>query len=237
MGCGGDAPGVPGPGGPPGGASGSVSRENPNCPGEVGPDFDFSASPILVTLADGTDVIVATQKSGLGFALDPDNAGQTLWSFRWGAGSPVGGVWGATTDGQNAYFAVADQFTQNPGGVHGVDIASGEAVWFAESAPPLCGQVRGCSSAQSAALTSIPGIVFSGSADGGVRAYDSDTGEVVWTFDTNRSFETVNGIEATGGSMDGPGPVVAGGMLFVTAGNGGIVGTPGNVLLAFGVAD
>ena len=32
---------------------------------------------------------------------------------------------------------------------------------------------------------------------------------------------------------DGPGPVVAGGMLYVTAGNGGIVGMPGNVLLAF----
>jgi hypothetical protein len=29
--------------------------------------------------------------------------------------------------------------------------------------------------------------------------------------------------------------VVAGGMLYVTAGNAGFVGTPGNVLLAFGV--
>ena len=56
-------------------------------------------------------------------------------------------------------------------------------------------------------------------------------------FDTNGEFESVNGIPVSGGSIDGPGPVVAGGMLFVTSGNGGIVGAPGNALLAFGVAD
>jgi polyvinyl alcohol dehydrogenase (cytochrome) len=253
MGCGGDAPGAgfgppggPGRGGagrggfgPPGGLAppgGSATAENPNCPDEVGPDFDFSASPILTTLADGTDVILATQKAGMGYALDPDNDGATLWSYRWGAGSPVGGVWGATTDGERAYFAVADQLSPNAGGVHAVDIASGERVWFAEPAPTLCAQGPGCSAAQSAALTSMPGVVFSGSADGGVRAYAAATGAVLWEYDTNRDFATVNGIAASGGSIDGPGPVVAGGMLFVTSGNGGIVGMPGNVLLAFGVA-
>jgi polyvinyl alcohol dehydrogenase (cytochrome) len=35
--------------------------------------------------------------------------------------------------------------------------------------------------------------------------------------------------------MDGPGPVVAGGMLYLNSGNAGIIGRPGNVLLAFGV--
>jgi len=228
MGCGGGA----GPGG--GGAAG---RENANCPDDVGPDFDFSASPILTTLANGTDVLIATQKSGMGFALDPNADGRTLWSFRWGAGSPVGGVWGATTDGERAYFAVADQRTPMPGGVHAVDIATGQAVWFTAPGETLCAPGPGCSASQSAALTSIPGVVFSGSADGGVRAYDAATGDVIWEFDTNTAFATVNGIEATGGSIDGPGPVVAGGMLYVTAGNGGIVGTPGNVLLAFGVGD
>jgi polyvinyl alcohol dehydrogenase (cytochrome) len=230
MGCGGD-----GPGGGPGG--GSSSGDNPNCPGDVGPDFDFSASPILTTLANGRDVLIATQKSGMGYALDPDNEGRTLWSYRWGAGSPVGGVWGATTDGERAYFAVADQFTESPGGVHGVDIESGQRVWFSEPAPPLCEPGPGCSSAQSSALSSIPGVVFAGSADGGIRAHDAVTGEVIWEFDTNIEFDTVNGIPADGGSMDGPGAVVAGGILYVTSGNGGIVGTPGNVLLAFGLPD
>jgi polyvinyl alcohol dehydrogenase (cytochrome) len=233
MGCGGDGPGG-GRGGPPGGAT---SGDNPNCPGDVGPDFDFSASPILTTLANGRDVIIATQKAGMGYALDPDNEGRTLWSYRWGAGSPVGGVWGATTDGARAYFAVADQFSESAGGVHGVDIATGERAWFSEPAPPLCEPGPGCSAAQSSALSSIPGVVFAGSADGGIRAHDAGTGEVIWEFDTNVDFDTVNGIPANGGSMDGPGAVVAGGMLYVTSGNGGIVGTPGNVLLAFGLPD
>jgi len=243
MGCGGDAAGA----GPPGGGrrgggrgpqgGGAAAGPNPNCPDDVGPDFDFSASPILTTLDDGRDVIIATQKAGVGYALDPNDEGRTLWSYRWGAGSPVGGVWGATTDGRRAYFAVADQLSRNPGGVHAVDIRSGQRAWFAEPAPPLCGQGPGCSAAQSAALTSIPGVVFAGSADGGIRAYSAEDGRVIWEFDTNRSFDTVNGIEATGGSIDGPGPVVAGGMLFVTAGNGGIVGRPGNVLLAFELSE
>lgn len=252
MGCGGDAPvgggraggrgfGPPGGGGgfgPPGGGfgrGGAAAGPNANCPGEVGPDFDFSASPLLTTTADGRDVLIATQKSGMGWALDPDAEGRTLWSYRWGAGSPVGGVYGASADGRLAYFAVADNLGANPGGVHAVDIASGERAWFTPPAPALCGQ--GCSVAQSAAVTSIPGIVFAGSADGGVRAYRAADGEIVWTFDTNQNFDTVNGVEANGGSMDGPGPVLAGGMLYVTAGNGGIVGRAGNVLLAFELAD
>jgi polyvinyl alcohol dehydrogenase (cytochrome) len=203
----------------------------------VGPDFDFSASPLLTTLADGRDVLIATQKSGMGWALDPDDEGRTLWSHRWGAGSPVGGVYGASSDGERAYFHVAGQAAQNPGGVHAIDIASGESAWTAPPGAPLCGEGGGCSTAMTAALTSIPGVVFGGSADGGIRAWDARTGELLWTFDTNGTFDTVNGIQGSGGSMDGPGPVVAGGMLYVTAGNGGIVGTPGNLLLAFEVAE
>ena len=178
-----------------------------------------------------------SQKSGVGYALDPDREGAVIWEYRWGAGSPVGGVWGSTTDGERAYFAVADQLTPAPGGLHAVDVVTGEGIWQRPPEAPLCAAGPGCGPAQSAALTSIPGVVFSGSADGGMRAYAAETGEIVWTFDTNREFESVNGVAANGGSMDGPGPVVAGGMLFVTSGNGGIVGTPGNVLLAFGPAE
>ncbi|HSU88958.1 MAG TPA: dehydrogenase, partial [Terriglobia bacterium] len=76
---------------------------------------------------------------------------------------------------------------------------------------------------------------FSASADGGVRAYSAKDGSVVWMFDTNRDFETINGVQAKGGSMDAAGPVIAGGMMYVTSGNGGLVGRPGNVVLAFGV--
>jgi polyvinyl alcohol dehydrogenase (cytochrome) len=208
-------------------------EENPNCPEDVGPDFDFSASPVLVTLANGRDALVVTQKSGIAYLLDPARRGREIWQYRWGRGSSLGGVWGATADDRHAYFAVADQRTPAPGGLHAVDLATGKRVWFAPPQTPVCAAGPGCSPAQSAALTSIEGVVFSGGADGAVRAYASDDGRVLWTFDTNRDFTTVNGVKANGGSIDGPGPVVAGGMLYVTAGNGGIVGMPGNVLLAF----
>jgi polyvinyl alcohol dehydrogenase (cytochrome) len=35
--------------------------------------------------------------------------------------------------------------------------------------------------------------------------------------------------------MDGPGPVVSGGMVYVLSGYVSLIGRPGNVLLAFGV--
>ncbi len=209
--------------------------DNPNCPEDVGPDFDFSASPALVTLANGRDALIVTQKSGVGYLLDPARRGREIWEYRWGRGSPVGGVWGAATDGTNAYFAVADQFTPEPGGLHAVSLATGQRVWHTPPPAPVCTAGPGCSPAQSAALTAIPGVVFSGSADGAVRAYASADGRILWTFDTNRDFDTVNGVKADGGAIDGPGPVVAGGMVYVTAGNAGFVGTPGNVLLAFGL--
>jgi len=231
LGCAAPPPGAPG--GP--AADNARLGDNPNCPKDVGPDFDFSASPVLVQGPDRKDVLVATQKAGVGYALDPDRRGKVLWQYRWGKGSPVGGVWGATSDGRRAYFAVADQLTAAPGGVHAVDLATGQRVWYAPPEPPACGSGPGCSAAQSAALTSIAGVVFAGSADGAVRAYASDTGKILWKFDTNRDFDAVNGAKAHGGSIDGPGPVVANGMLYVTAGNAGFVGTPGNVLLAFAI--
>jgi polyvinyl alcohol dehydrogenase (cytochrome) len=233
LGCAAPPAGAPASAGP--AADNARLGDNPNCPQNVGPDFDFSASPALVTKADGTDVLVVTQKSGVGYALNPDRRGKVLWEYRWGRGSPVGGVWGTTSDGVRAYFGVADQLTPAPGGFHAVDLKTGERVWYVPPQTPLCGKDRGCSAAQSAAPTSIPGVVFSGSADGAMRAYASETGTILWTFDTNRDFDSVNGVKADGGSMDGPGPVVAGGMLYVTAGNAGFVGTPGNVLLAFGL--
>lgn len=216
-------------------ALGCGPTKNPNCPENVGPDFDFSASPVLATLAIGRDLIVIPQKSGVAYALDPDKSGALVWQYRFGRGSGIGGVWGAAADQQQAYFAVADQRTPMPGGLHAVRLDDGQRAWFTPPGAPLCGSGNGCSAAQSGAVTAITGVVFSGSADGGLRAYSTKDGSILWTFDANRSFETVNGVKANGGSMDLGGPVVVGGMLYATSGNGGLVGLPGNVLLAFGL--
>lgn len=208
---------------------------NPNCPDEEGPDFDFSAAPLITTTRAGRDLIVIPQKSGVMWALDPDKNGEVVWQFRYGMGSGLGGQWGATADGVNAYIGTGDAFSPTPGGVHAVNLESGKLAWAVAPQTKLCGTVRGCSSSQAGALTSIPGAVFSAGGDGGLRAYASEDGKILWTFDTNRPFKTVDGVDANGGSMDGPGAVISGGMLYVNSGYGGIAGRPGNVLLAFHV--
>jgi polyvinyl alcohol dehydrogenase (cytochrome) len=112
-------------------------------------------------------------------------------------------------------------------------LRDGERVWY--TAAPECGDRPRCSPAQSAAVSAIPGIAFSGSVDGHFRAYSTADGKIVWDVDTLRSYDTVNGVPARGGSLDGPGAAIAGGMIFVNSGYGGAGGMPGNVLLAFSV--
>ena len=213
----------------------ATNPDNPNCPATLGPDHDFSASPALATI-EGRDLLVLPQKSGMTYALDPDKQGEVVWQHRIGQGSGRGGQWGGAVDDRQAYFGVADSTTSTPGGMVAVKLATGERVWHMPAEKPLCGTPgRDCSAAQGAAVTAIPGAVLSVSYDGGLRAYAADDGTLLWQFDTNREFSTVNGVKAGGGSMDGPGPIVADGLLFVNSGYGNIVGRPGNVLLVFGL--
>jgi polyvinyl alcohol dehydrogenase (cytochrome) len=225
-------------------------NRRPNCPKEVGPDLDFAASPMLVTLPNGRDLLIAGQKSGIAWALDPDDEGKVVWQYRAGTGGPFGGIqWGTATDGEHAFIPIADDHAQlysrpedkkkaaqSPGGLHAVRLASGERAWYVPPPPLKCPNPPGCTPAQSAAVTAIPGAVFSGSFDGALRAYSAKDGSIIWEFDTNREFETVNGVSAKGASIGGPGPVVVDGMLYVNSGYGMLGGRPGNVLLAFEVA-
>jgi len=209
---------------------------NPNCPEVNGPDVDFGSPPMLTHTAAGRDLLVIGQKSGVGYALDPDREGAIVWQYRAGRGGLLGGIeWGSAVDGERAYFAVSDVTTPQPGGLHAVTLATGVAAWTAAPPPVACAAGRGCTAAQSAALTVIPGVVFSGSFDGALRAYSTASGEVLWSFDSNKTFTAVNGVPATGASIGGPGPAVAGGMLFVNSGYGAFQGRPGNVLLGFGL--
>jgi polyvinyl alcohol dehydrogenase (cytochrome) len=218
-----------------------------NCPDSNGPDVDFASAPILVTLANGRRVLVAGQKSGVVHGLDPDREGVVLWSTRIGKGGTLGGVqWGSAADQSNVYVALSDigrislSYTTSSdvdpkagGGMFALRLDNGERVWYTPA--PDCGTRPRCSPAQSAAVSAIPGIAFSGSVDGHFRAYSAADGKIVWDFDTVRSFDTVNGVPARGGSIDGPGAAIASGMLFVNSGYGGNGGIPGNVFLAFSV--
>ncbi len=222
-----------------------------NCPDSDGPDFDFAASAALVSLPNGHRALLLGQKSAVVYAVDPDRKGQTLWQARIGEGGTVGGIeWGPATDGRNIYVALSDirfEVARKPdsndrtyqldptkgGGMFALRIDNGERMW--QTPPPGCGQRPSCSPAQSAAVSAIPGAVFSGSEDGHLRAYSTASGKIVWDYDTAREFKTVNGVAGRGGSIDVAGPVAAGGMLFAVSGYPARGGLPGNVLLAFSV--
>jgi polyvinyl alcohol dehydrogenase (cytochrome) len=203
------------------------------------PEFDLGASPILVALPSHKRVLLLGQKTGLVYAVDPDERGKLLWYKHAGLGGLLGGVqWGPATDGTNLYVAVSDLAFQGRGldptkggGISAYQVSDGKLLW--KTAPPGCGDRRPCSPAQSQAVSAIRGAVFSGSIDGHLRAYATDDGKIIWDFDTARSFDSVNGVPAKGGSLDVGGPVIAGGMIFVVSGYPGFGAMPGNALLAF----
>jgi polyvinyl alcohol dehydrogenase (cytochrome) len=233
---------------------GCGTPQRTNCPQAPGPDFDFGQPPILVHLGGARRALVIAQKSGMAHALDPDRKGQILWQTRVGRGSALGGSqWGSASDGEKLYVAVSDititgaapdpkaalgmRFSLDPnvgGGLYALDLRTGKTLWTSQ--PDHCPPERtACSPAQSAAVTVIPGAVFSGSVDGHLRAYSTQAGQVLWDFDTEQEFPTVNGKPAHGGSIDVGGPVVVGGMVLVGSGYGLWGGGPGNVLLAFSI--
>ncbi len=206
-----------------------------NCPETVGPDFDIGTSPILRSISARRDILVVGQKSGVAYGLDPDREGAIVWQFRAGQGGALGGIeWGMAADDGRVYVPVSDVLlpAQEAGGLFALRLADGEKVWHAP-APAVTCQGPGCTGAQSAAVSAIPGVVFSGSVDGHLRAYATVDGRILWDYDTAREFETVNRVKASGGSIDAAGPVIAGGLLLTNSGYGMWRGKPGNVLLAF----
>ena len=213
------------------------------CPDADAPDFDFVSSPILLESPGGQDFLIAAQKSGIVYALNPDKQGETIWQQRVGEGGTQGGImFGPATDGRTLYVAVSD-FTRTStgeadpnsgGGIAALELRTGRILW--RTPAPGCGDRRPCSPAQGAAVTAIPGVVFSGSVDGHLRAYSASDGKILWDFDAVREFTTVNGVMGKGGSFYSGGQAVVNGMVFATSGyshHGGVI--PGNVLLAFGV--
>jgi polyvinyl alcohol dehydrogenase (cytochrome) len=229
----------------PGDVWNTACSQKGGCPG---PDYDYGSSVLLEKLDNGRDLLLAGQKSGVVYALDPDKKGELVWQVRVAKGGINGGVqWGMASDGQRVYAATsdiarmpgtnADPLDPRPrpldpaqgGGLTALRLGTGEKVWY--TPPAGCGTRPSCSPAQAAAVTAIPGVVFSGSLDGHLRAYTAEDGKVLWDFDTVREYQTVNGVAGSGGSLNGPGAVVVGGTLLVNSGYGR-AGIAGNVLLA-----
>lgn len=212
-----------------------------NCPENNGPDADFGAPPILLNSTDG-DIILAGQKSGYVYAMDPDNQGRTLWHNLIGRGGTMGGIhWGMATDGTTLYVPINDRGVYDlhkdidpAPGLHAVDIVSGEKLWSTieeDRCPPLT--LRGCGPGLSAAITATPEVIFAGTLDGYFKAYAAKGGQELWSFDTKRAYDAVNGARAFGGAIDSDGPVIVDDQVFITSGYNRFAEKEGNVLLAF----
>jgi polyvinyl alcohol dehydrogenase (cytochrome) len=197
-----------------------------NCPEKLGPDYDFGGSALIMnTLPDGRDVIVAGSKGGVALALDLDKNGAVVWRTNVAERPPSAAgliVFGGASDGQNVYYGL----NQPGGGIAAVKLSDGTRPWTAK--------IGTAGPGNPAATSAIPGVVFTGSSDGTLRALSTTDGQIVWQFNTARDFETVNGVTAKGGNMGQAGATIAGGMVFIGSGYGTGATGFGNVLLAFG---
>lgn len=222
--------------------NGACSRKTANCPKEDGPDFDIGASAMLSKTSAGKELLLVGQKSGLVYAMDPDQQGKIVWKQRVGSGGTMGGVhWGMTTDGDGLYVGISDLPTRNPyaegdpqPGLHALNPNTGEIIWrhiIQNSCPKDLKFL--CFPGVSAAVSSSPGLIFAGSLDGMLRAFDAKSGNVLWEYLTRRDYTTVNGIDGYGGAIEAAGPVIADGQLYVTSGYDKWGELPGNVLLVF----
>jgi len=164
---------------------------NQNCPVPSSPDFDFGgAGPNLLG-----NIVGFGQKSGIYWALNPDN-GNIVWARLVGPGSSLGGIeWGTATDGQRIYVAIANRFnvpyTLVPSGQQitwgswsALDVANGNILW--QTADPTAGTI------DTGSVSVANGVMYAGSFSGQMYALDTTTGKILWNF-------------ASGGSViDGP---------------------------------
>ena len=218
-----------------------TTKDHTNCAKLDAPDFDFAAPPILISNAK-SDLLIASQKSGLIYALDPDHEGKTVWEKRVSPGGTSGGImFGSAVDDTHIYAGLSDAQRVNNvtdpnsgGGLVALSRDTGELQW--KTPHPGCGDKRPCGQVQTSSVTSAPGLVFSGAIDGTLRAYSAKTGAILWSYDSAKPFDTVNGVKANGGSMSDGGVAIAGPMVFTNSGyshHSGII--PGNVFLAFSI--
>ena len=222
-----------------------------NCPESAGRDLDFGASPVLVRGADGRDVLVAGQKSGMVYGIDPAD-GAVRWSRRLGRGGPLGGVhWGLAARDGIVFVPISDYLNPIPGlkapqpedptlpkmpGLYALEAATGELRW-ATAVRPTCADSAACYPGLSAAVTALSDLVLAATLDGRLQAYDIATGKLRWESATAREFQAVDGRSAQGGAIDAGGAIVAGHQVILNSGYGLFSQAPGNVLLVYGATD
>jgi len=218
-----------------------------SCPEKFGLDLDIGAAIMLLTRPDGEDILIAGQKSGKVFALNPETNGDIVWQQKLGRGGALGGVhWGMAADEQTVFVPISDMDlnmmifnAKNPEGekepgLNAVDMATGKLKWRYQQTF-TCKKPSDCDTGMSTPPTVMPGVVFATNLDGEILAFSSEKGQLLWSYDTTQKVKTVSGEMAHGGTIDVAGPVIAGGQVFIQSGYKMGTGGPGNVFLSFSV--
>ena len=198
------------------GCSGNNRTEN--CPEIQGPDWDIPSAIILAN-----DKLLVSTKPGDMLAIDPDQ-GNTIWRFDHSETKGQGMIWGGAVDNHSIYYGLTS------GGLIKVDINTGDRHWYSPLNRSETNSVN-----HGSPVSLVPGLAFIGGNDGILNAVNTDNGDILWSFNTNQSFETVNEVPAKGGSIQSAGPVIANGQLFISSGYFVVQGLPGNVLLSFSI--
>ena len=225
------------------------SKERLNCVSDtVYRDVDFGASLILAERSDGKELVLAGQKSGSVWALEPDT-GEVVWRTSLGTGGPLGGVhWGIAYADDTVFAPISFPGRPIPGewegdpeinsGIYALDAKNGSIKWGfnpeVDCSDVPAARRRGCArgAAMSGAPTVIDGVLIAGTLRGRLYALDAKTGDMLWSKETAIDFDTINGVEANGGAIDAASIVAVNGLLLVNSGYGMFGQDPGNVMLA-----
>jgi len=230
-------------------------------------DFDM-ITPILTKTPSGKEVVITGDKSGTVFSLQPQT-GALNWSNRLGAGSKLGGVhWGMAVDETKVFATITDISTEKVAaldillgfdffnglsdatpvpvpnaqpGIYALDLETGVVKWKVRNYHTFKG--RRVDSIYSAALSVSNDLLFAGSLDGVVRAFRTDTGEELWSFNSAIEVTGKDGFVGNGGTIDSVGPIPVKDALFLNSGyssfglKGKYNGGPGNALFIFRLAE
>lgn len=210
------------------------NTESLRCSRPAGHDFDFGAAPILL---DDGNTLIAGDKGGVVYSIQAES-GALNWSNKVSLGSTLGGIhWGMAVDRMRVYVAATDFSIDKasggvaeliPGakpGIYALDLKTGALDWEIHPVHTFNGVTT--PSLYSASLSVSNDLLFAGSLDGIVRAFDTDDGSERWSLDTAVEFTDINGVPGNGGTIDSVGVVVAGDGLLINSGYSTFQGVDG----------
>ena len=208
-----------------------------HCPS---PSFDYDMiTPILTkNPSTGADIIIAADKGGTVYSLNPDTGAQN-WSRKIGEGGLLGGAhWAMAVDNNNVYAGIADfkvpkaailgstlaslleihpaQVENAKPGIYALSLADGSVTWAINPQHSYNGSDY--DSIFSAAVSVTNDVLFAGSLDGRIRAFNTTDGTELWSHYTAINTTDVQGREGNGGAIDSVGPVIAGNQLLLNSG-------------------